>query len=200
LSEELNIIQRSSPICFYSLILISFIWCKGVLGATEHIATQKLQDDVASKDTSAKARYEKMELNKYKVKFVRERDATTGVTSTVLKYEHNDQLVDFKENRLIYVADSARNFYFASSPEAVTHHSDFFKGGAVSGAGEAYVVDGKIKYLNNKSGHYRPNAKLFQQTLKLLTKSGVNTDELEARLFDGNVHALFGEMSVEIKL
>jgi hypothetical protein len=69
----------------------------------------------------------------------------------------------------------------ATSPRMVTkntHHSSVLEGNPVAGAGQADLDDGKVKYINNRSGHYRPRASHLLQTLEVLARLGatLNTE------------------------
>lgn len=45
--------------------------------------------------------------------------------------------------------------------------------GPVAGAGIIFVDNGKVKWINNCSGHYQPTLELFYQTLTLLEDKGL---------------------------
>jgi hypothetical protein len=76
----------------------------------------------------------------------------------------------------IFVADSSNNVHMASHKIGKYHHSSLLAGSTVSMAGEMRVVDGKIKYMSNKSGHYMPSMESFIQFLNFLEKDGIDLD------------------------
>ena len=49
------------------------------------------------------------------------------------------------------------------NPDVGGGHIDLAGGGPVLGAGEVRFVNGKIKWINNKSGHYKPQGPEAQQ-------------------------------------
>ena len=53
------------------------------------------------------------------------------------------------------------------------HHSSLLAGQVVAGAGELRVRDGRLEWISDKSGHYRPDYFLFAPTLELLAGRGV---------------------------
>jgi len=54
------------------------------------------------------------------------------------------------------------------------NHSSFVSGGAVAGAGELTVEEGELLQVSDSSGHYLPNGKLVQQTLREFERQGVD--------------------------
>jgi hypothetical protein len=56
------------------------------------------------------------------------------------------------------------------------HHSSFFGGEEVAGAGELIVRDGKIELITDHSGHYLPGRTLTQQVLDQLESQGITID------------------------
>jgi hypothetical protein len=96
-----------------------------------------------------------------------------------LVYDSNgDILPDTKSNHEDhnnYVMDAAGNFYlFDEYTHPETRHSSVFAGNPVAGAGDWIIKDGRITYINNDSGHYKPGA-LFINVIQELNRSGVNT-------------------------
>lgn len=77
----------------------------------------------------------------------------------------------------IYVTDKYRNIYahLANNGNGISHSS--FRGGEkVTGAGRLVMSKTKA-LLDNSSGHYKPSRKILEQTLKILTRSNVNTQK-----------------------
>ena len=54
------------------------------------------------------------------------------------------------------------------------HHSSIFAGGAVDFAGEIKTENGKILWISNKSGHYKPGAEACLEFLHFLTEKRVD--------------------------
>ncbi len=65
----------------------------------------------------------------------------------------------------IYVMDPAGKFYAGPHRLGEFHHSSLLAGGAVAGAGELQVQQGKLLAISNKSGHYRPPLSSMTQVL-----------------------------------
>lgn len=77
----------------------------------------------------------------------------------------------------IYVTDKYRNIFahLANNKDGIGH-SSFRGGGKVTGAGRL-VMTKKKTLLDNSSGHYKPSRQILEQTLKILTRSNVNTQK-----------------------
>lgn len=75
--------------------------------------------------------------------------------------------------KAIYVMSAEGNIHVGSHVVGHYHHSSLLNGQPVACAGEIEVVDGYIKWLSNKSGHYFPNADHLVQVLHQLQKKGV---------------------------
>ena len=75
----------------------------------------------------------------------------------------------------IFVMGPDRQLYVGSQQVGKFQHSSFFKGQPVISAGEI-VVDsvGKILFLSNRSGHYKPNRNSMLHLLAILKQEGVN--------------------------
>lgn len=77
---------------------------------------------------------------------------------------------------LIYVIGSDLNVYadiatiatFANVNPNPTHHSSFFDGAPVLGAGHIVVRNNRVEKVTNKSGHYIPGPFILKQTLEIL--------------------------------
>ena len=74
----------------------------------------------------------------------------------------------------IFVMSPARNVYSGSHDLGKFHHSSFLAGGPVLSAGEWAVKDGKVVAVTAKSGHYKPDEKMFYQMLRKLKRHGVH--------------------------
>ena len=78
----------------------------------------------------------------------------------------------------IYVIDSAGRFYISYHNEIDKfHHSSLVAGDPVLCAGELRIdyISGKITYLNNASGHYKPGPENLNLAVKLLRDYGMET-------------------------
>lgn len=64
------------------------------------------------------------------------------------------------------------------------HHSTFMGGGDVKFAGNMIVKEGRIVFLDNRSGHYWPRPSDFANFLKWITSEGVDLSRTEIRLDD----------------
>jgi hypothetical protein len=84
----------------------------------------------------------------------------------------------------IFVVDDKNQIHMASHKLGKFHHSSLLAGANVSMAGEMKIVDGKITYMSNKSGHYVPTLTNFIQFLHFLEKDGVPLD-FEVALLGG---------------
>jgi len=86
--------------------------------------------------------------------------------------------------RAIFVMDEHGNLYASLEQEyGRFHHSSFFGGGEVAGAGELMVRDGKILELTDRSGHYMPGRSQSQQVLEQLESQGIILDPNDIHLF-----------------
>ncbi|PZN97266.1 MAG: hypothetical protein DCF30_16535 [Hyphomicrobiales bacterium] len=70
----------------------------------------------------------------------------------------------------IYVCSArTRKIYTAASERGVVHHSSFLRGEPIIAGGDWIVYNGRLKFLNAASGHYRPttgNMQLFLQMFR----------------------------------
>ena len=74
----------------------------------------------------------------------------------------------------IYVMSAEGHIHVGSHVVGQYHHSSLLGGEDVAGAGELIVKRGAMKFVSNKSGHYRPKAKHFNQVLHVLDKMKQN--------------------------
>lgn len=79
----------------------------------------------------------------------------------------------------VYVMDPNGQFYAGPHVIGQFHHSSFLSGGAIAGAGELKVGSGRLKEINNKSGHYKPGLYQIVQTLMQLDKDGVDLSTVD---------------------
>ncbi|KAL8858013.1 MAG: hypothetical protein Q9178_005474 [Gyalolechia marmorata] len=74
----------------------------------------------------------------------------------------------------IFVADTSYNLYIGIKQSGAFQHSSFLHGGRVSAAGLIKVRDGKLKYMQPRSGHYKPPASSFRAFVHSLQERGVD--------------------------
>jgi hypothetical protein len=74
-----------------------------------------------------------------------------------------------KQGWAIFVMSVGGEMFSGEHKMGLFHHSSFFAGGDVAGAGELKVEHGKITGLTNKSGHYFPEV---EQTLQVMDEIG----------------------------
>jgi len=79
----------------------------------------------------------------------------------------------------IYVMDKRGRLYAAQHRVGIFHHSSFFSGGDVAGAGEMQVIGGVVKSITNKSGHYQPTEDEMVQVMRELAGRGVDLSAVE---------------------
>ncbi len=86
---------------------------------------------------------------------------------------------------LIWVWGRDDNFYTHVGKLGRFHHSSFFAGGAVKGAGEWKVERGKLTGIVGLSGHYKPPFEALVASVKFLqSKHAVVTEETNVYLWE----------------
>lgn len=81
----------------------------------------------------------------------------------------------------IFVMDPAGAFYAGRHKIAAFHHSSFLGGAPAASAGTMQVVNGKLKTISPKSGHYIPKAPQFRLALAELKDHGVDLSNTMAK-------------------
>ena len=77
----------------------------------------------------------------------------------------------------IWVMDPTGRLYVSSTPQpGMFNHSSFLGGGSVICAGEIIIAGGVIKFINNRSGHYKPPDEALDNAIKKLQEQGVQLD------------------------
>ena len=85
-----------------------------------------------------------------------------------------------KKGFAIYVMDQFGHIYISFDAEkGKIHHSSLVAGLAVACAGEMIIYQGKIYYINNRSGHYRPPPAALRQILHELKKKKVDLSSVK---------------------
>ena len=80
----------------------------------------------------------------------------------------------------IFVMDEKGEIYASLTPQVtVFHHSTFLAGKPVAAAGQMQVIQGKLKYIDNRSGHYRPPQEFVKQVFDQLRRTGYEERELK---------------------
>jgi hypothetical protein len=72
----------------------------------------------------------------------------------------------------IFVMDGYGDVYVGQHRVGLFHHSSFNAGGGVAAAGEMQAVNGSLKSITAKSGHYTPTIKQTRQLLHRLAAAG----------------------------
>ncbi|MBN3828455.1 hypothetical protein G3O00_33340 [Burkholderia sp. Ac-20384] len=84
----------------------------------------------------------------------------------------------------IFIMDHFGNFYASNNhKEGVFHHSSFLHGASVACAGELEVHDGVLKKINNRSGHYLPEASHLGQAATQLQLQGINANPSMMKIY-----------------
>ncbi|MGA2078001.1 MAG: hypothetical protein ABSH52_31315 [Terriglobia bacterium] len=83
----------------------------------------------------------------------------------------------------IWVLSTKDQFYSHVGKIGRFHHSSLLAGTEVKSAGEWGVGHGKLKWINGKSGHYKPELARFVESIELLSPSGVVPDDAVVRLY-----------------
>jgi hypothetical protein len=169
--------------------------CKGLSGLVTGVlisgGTNLITRAVSGNIALPKLTLPKLSKAKYKEKKLRW--IYIGEESSGVKYFSKETLQKYKvsvnsEGKLVdargkplnvkegmYVMDAEGNFYVhPGHVKGELHHSSFFAGGPVAGAGELTVVNGVLRYIDRSSGHYQPESLHFQQVVEELSVKGVD--------------------------
>jgi len=85
----------------------------------------------------------------------------------------------------IWVLSPADKFYSHLVKIGRFHHSSLLGGTVVKAAGEWGVKEGKIMWVNGKSGHYRPDTTLFIGAINSLNNDRAFAPDAKVRLYQG---------------
>lgn len=96
----------------------------------------------------------------------------------------NEQSWDVHMNQqkgfAIYIMDQAGQIYISFNAEkGKVHHSSLAAGLAVACAGEMIIYQGKLHYINNRSGHYRPPPAALRQILNELKEKKIDLSSVK---------------------
>lgn len=90
----------------------------------------------------------------------------------------------------IFIIDENENIYSCLSSTTIRHTS-LSKGRPLLGIGSLKLEKGKIKYLENSSGHYLPEKEVLSNTIDIMRKKGINLEsDIEIGYFDKESHLL----------
>jgi hypothetical protein len=78
------------------------------------------------------------------------------------------------QGHAIFVMDPTGAFYAGRHKVARFHHSTFLAGGDAASAGTIQVLNGQVKHVTAKSGHYQPGLQHLQIALAELRDNGVS--------------------------
>ncbi|MEQ1724036.1 MAG: hypothetical protein ABL930_12740 [Pseudobdellovibrio sp.] len=94
-----------------------------------------------------------------------------------LKYKVSGQILDTKNQPVLYVMDKDGKIYAGlkhGNPELQFNHSSYLSGGEVAAAGELKTKNGVITQINRKSGHYLPSTENLDQVVREFSNRGLN--------------------------
>lgn len=99
-------------------------------------------------------------------------DASGGLFDT-----RDGETVHSDVGRAIFVMDADGNFYASTRQEiGKFHHSSFLAGAPVAAAGEVEVVEGVLKAISDRSGHYRPRRSYTSQAIEHMRRNNISFD------------------------
>jgi hypothetical protein len=79
------------------------------------------------------------------------------------------------DRRAIFVMDQYGNLYASNDHvRGKFHHSSFLAGERVAGAGEMRVVNGRLEFISDNSGHYEPEPEYLEQVKDRLKQEGID--------------------------
>jgi hypothetical protein len=84
----------------------------------------------------------------------------------------------------IYVMSPSGEMYADQHKVGLFHHSSFLAGAEVAAAGEIRVTGGKVRYVTNKTGHYKAGAEEVWQLLHRFRRSGMDLKPIDVVILD----------------
>lgn len=94
----------------------------------------------------------------------------------------------------IYVMSKKGDIHVSSHSVGYRHHSSLLAGRKVAGAGELKAANGRLHWISNKSGHYRPSMGHLLQVLHQLQKNEVAMDFQVLALPDNKTYQTVGHL------
>jgi len=82
-----------------------------------------------------------------------------------------------EDRTFIFVVSASLRMYTHKKERGHFQHSSFLAGGAVMGAGQIEVSNGKLLSIVPHSGHYRPMAEDFMKLVQLLANTGIDMSQ-----------------------
>lgn len=92
------------------------------------------------------------------------------------------RLIKYKEGFAMYVVGPDQTFHATSQVVFEKHHSSLLAGGAVIGAGECKIENGKLVMISNKSGHYKPSKENMLDVLRVLKAQNVPLSDVRLEI------------------
>lgn len=83
----------------------------------------------------------------------------------------------------MFIMDAQGNFFVSTHEEdGVFQHSSLVGGEPVAMAGEIKVERGRVEYISNSSGHYKPSREHMEQCLRRMRELGISLRGVEVEL------------------
>lgn len=96
------------------------------------------------------------------------------------------KLASFWFEQNIVISREGRIYIMTQNPFVLLHHSSPVEGDKVFFAGEVVIKKGKIKFLTNGSGHYKPKSMAIYNLLNYLNSIGVDVSDIEIGIYSGS--------------
>jgi hypothetical protein len=101
-------------------------------------------------------------------------------------YDANDQLLDTQNLQVdgygfgwgLFVLGFDNRLYVGAEVREIFHHSSFFAGAAVQCGGELCCIEGELRYLTCKAGHYRSGRMELYRLIAVLQNLDVPLENL----------------------
>ena len=85
-----------------------------------------------------------------------------------------------RQNKAIFVVNEKGEMFASTYQKAGEfHHSSLGQGKPVAMAGEMEVVNGNLKSISNRSGHYKPKPEYLDQTVSHLERRSINFNSVK---------------------
>lgn len=99
-----------------------------------------------------------------------------------------------------FVMDDAGNIYFEQlelQKPGRHHHSSYLAGGPAAAAGGMMIMDGKVVFIDNGSGHYKQSLAFTKQLLHRLKALGADISDIKIEDFNGQTMAELPDFTSE---